>query len=105
MPMTLEQRGYEIFGNGYVKRINGFRIDLFPINQKQFTRRITQDGRLLDVRKVEMSNLESGVIFEKILKDRQLNTHVPLEAKEISQVAEFKGKITLEDEVKLNENN
>lgn len=103
--MTLEQRGYNPLNKGYVKHINGFRIDLFPINQKQFTRRITQDGRLIDIRKVEMLNLETDTVFEKVLKNRQLNTHEPINASEITISYEFQGKITLEDEVERNENN
>lgn len=101
--MTLEQRGYKLQGQAFVKNIDSYKISLFPAG-KDFIRRIIKDGVVIDIRKVNNVNLESDKAFIDILKNRALSTQtVPHIA--ITQEVSYEVKTPkqlLEDEVHLN---
>lgn len=70
--MTLEQIGYRLEGQAFVKNIDNYKITLFP-SGKDFIRRIIKDNKVIDMRKVSMANLESDKSFLDILKNRPLS--------------------------------
>lgn len=71
--MTLEQKGYILEGNTYVKNIENYKITLFPTG-KDFMRRIILNSNVIDIRKVPFDNIESDKSFLKILQNIDLAT-------------------------------
>ena len=69
--MTLEQMGYRLDGQSFVKNIDSYKITLFP-SGKNFIRRIIKDNKVIDMRKVNMLNLENDKQFLEVLKNRPL---------------------------------
>lgn len=69
--MTLEQMGYVLDGQAFVKHIGRYKITLFP-SGRDFIRRIIKDNKVIDMRKSTLANLESDKAFLEVLKNREL---------------------------------
>lgn len=77
----LERLGYRMESNSYVKNIDEFAITLFPQGEK-FIRRIIFQGRVIDIRKVDLMNLENDKAFYEVLRQKKLSTQpIPKEIK------------------------
>jgi hypothetical protein len=73
--VTLEEKlrimRYTNEGKTFVKPLGEYRIVLFPSDNSIY-RRITLNGKLVDIRKVTIENLETDNVIQKIMKDMPL---------------------------------
>jgi len=70
---TLEQLGYVADNGSYVKHIDRFKIVLSP-SGNDFVRRIFEHNLVIDIRKVQLNNLENDKAFFDMLRRRNLAT-------------------------------
>jgi len=68
----LIKMGYTREGSLYVKPLGEYRITVFSVGNSMI-RRITNNGAVIDTRKVSIKNLETDRVIQAILKDLPLS--------------------------------
>jgi hypothetical protein len=67
METKLKKLGYTQEGNIFIKPLGEFRITVFP-TKTGLIRRITQNGNVIEVKKVTIDTLETDKSIEEIVK-------------------------------------
>ena len=94
----LIKRGYTQDNQRYVKYIGSYKIELFPAKEDgYYLRRIILVDKTVDVKKVNIHNMEKDTPFQEVLKNRALATRLtPRLRDDLSEIhLERKPKIKL----------
>lgn len=98
--LELKHMNYYQEHNRYVKHIGNYTIEVFSAKEPGFfLRRILLQDKIVDIRKVNIHNIEKDTVFADVVKNRALATRLqPIEVQNLAVGQRF---FDQDDEVRL----